>query len=111
MSKNLQSTRTVARELAMAAAILAAIALSPVKAAADPAASDQKQDAPSVQATPTDVPGSELREGSEVRASSQESDAAVTATTIDPQGQASNGQAVQTMNPDDPEWDAVHSGG
>jgi hypothetical protein len=53
---------------------------------------------------------SDLREGEEVRASYQETDGVARAIRIDAQGRAPT-TAVQTMSPDDPEWDQAHVGG
>jgi hypothetical protein len=59
----------------------------------------------------------ELRQGKEVRASYQDANGVARAIRIDAKGEggsvmrADEGQAVQTMSPDDPEWNDVHQGG
>jgi hypothetical protein len=52
----------------------------------------------------------DLREGEEVRASYQELNGVSHAVRIDAQGGEAAG-TVQTMSPDDPEWDQAHVGG
>jgi hypothetical protein len=53
---------------------------------------------------------SDLRRGSEVRASYQETNGVAKAIRIDAR-RGDGSQPVQTMSPDDPEWDSVHQGG
>jgi hypothetical protein len=56
------------------------------------------------------VSASALRQGEEVRASYQEANGVARAIRIDARSGA-DAATVQTMSPDDPEWDSVHQGG
>ncbi len=141
MSRNsycIRSGRAVARDLGIAAVLLATMGLSPVVAAADDDASARQRTARGLLLSVDDAgivlhrsaepdlrltvdagthvakdgqsaSVSDLRGGEEVRASYQEADGVAKAIRIE--AQSEEGQPVRTMSPDDPAWNEVHQGG
>jgi hypothetical protein len=136
----IRSRRTVTRGLGIAAALLAGIALSPTVASADDEAATSMQRTAEGQLASVDGAGivlhrsaqpdlrldvdadthvakdgekasiSDLRQGEPVRASYEETNGVARATRIEAKRGAEPSN-VQTVNPDDPEWNSLHSGG
>ena len=110
----IRSCRTVARDLGIATALLAAINLAPVHAAAaddstdpsatQPGATEQQQELDN-QATSVSAP----TEGQDVRAAYQEQSGEAKASRVDAQGE--DASTVHVMSPSDPDWNETHSGG
>ncbi len=139
MSKNVSciGSRAIARDLWIAALLVATMGLVPGVAAAGPDAGEhtakglllsvkpgeivlQRSTEPDLrltldEATNVAMDGrsassSDLREGDQVRAAYQETDGVARAIRIDGQ-RGETATTVQTMSPDDPAWDQVHQGG
>jgi hypothetical protein len=111
----IRSCRTVARDLGIATALLAAIGLAPVHAAAanddttdpsvtQPGATDQQQELDS-QGAPVSAPS----EGQDVRAAYQEQSGEAKASLIEAQGEEAS--TLHVMSPSDPDWNETHQGG
>jgi hypothetical protein len=109
----------VERRLYVAAALAATIGLAPA-ARADPdraGSASPREVRAEEQSAATSASTPELREGDEVRASYQDANGETRAIRIEPKRESAGkegieeGHAVQTMSPDDPEWDQVHQGG
>jgi hypothetical protein len=108
----IRSCRTVARDLGIATALLAAIGLAPVHAAAaddstdpsatQPLAPEQQQELDSQGAAVSD-PG----EGQDVRAAYQEQSGEAKAARTE----GEDASTLHVMSPTDPDWNETHQGG